>query len=281
MGIALTKRVMAGSGYTCFVSAAEANVRSITPRRQTYLEDADFTEPTIIRDYFGDDGHSPQAFLVERLPAHRTVRAHFHPVDQFQIFFPVPGVWYKRGPIQHLTIHYADSYVTYGPFGSGNFPMSFFTLRCEATGRTSYMPESAGDVPRIEPRGRNIEIPVAFSGNDHSDARKDVLIPDAGDGLAVHLLALGPESPLDTSISLVSPGQYYYVLEGSVIDDGKEFPHRSLGWRSRERDFQSALMSGSRGCRVIVMQFPGSQRRVVGARRASSRPLAGSRERTP
>lgn len=266
----MAKQVVDAYGRSCFVSTAEAHVRSITPARQTYLENPDFTEPTLIRDYFGDNVHSPQAFLVERLPAQRTVRAHFHPVDQFQIFFPAPGVWYKRGPIQHLTVHYADAFVTYGPFGSSDLPMSFFTLRCEATGQTSYMPESFEDLPHIKPRGRNIEIRVPSSGSVPCDVGKEALIPDSEDGLAVHLVTLGPELPVETSISPVSPGQYYYVLEGSVISSGKEYPDRSLGWRSTDRDFRSTLISGPVGCRVIVMQFPGNQRRVIAPRRRAS-----------
>lgn len=270
----MPKRVIDASGRPCLVSAAEARVRSITPARQTYLEDPHFTEPTVIRDYLGDDVHSPQAFLVERLPAQRTVRAHFHPVDQFQIFFPAPGVWYKRGAIQHLTVHYADAFVTYGPFGSTDSPMSFFTLRCEATGQTSYMPESLDDLPRVEPRGRNIEVPIPVSGSVPCGTSRDALIPETKDGLAVHLLTLGPELPVDTSISPLSPGQYYYILEGSVRSNGKEHPDRSLGWRPKEGEFQDILVSGSLGCRVIVMQFPCSQQRVISPRqrRASDRP---------
>jgi hypothetical protein len=274
----LPKRVINASGRRCLVSAAEAHVRSITPSRQTYLENPDFTEPTVIRDYFGDDAHSPQAFLVERLPAQRTVRAHFHPVDQFQIFFPAPGVWYKRGAIQHLTVHYADAFVTYGPFGSNDFPMSFFTLRCEATGQTSYMPEALDDLPRVKPRGRNIEVHIPSSASVPCGASKDALIPGTEDGLAVHLLTLGPELPVDTSISPLSPGQYYYILEGSLRSSRREYPDRSLGWRAQERDFRDTLVSGALGCRVKVMQFPCGQGRVMSPRRRTSdRPSAAGR----
>jgi len=256
-----------------FVSAAEAPVRTITPSPQAYLETPDVNEPTVIRDYFGDDAHSPQAFLVERLPAYRTVRAHFHPVDQFQIFFPAPGVWYKRGPIQDVTVHYADAFVTYGPFGSKEMPMSFFTLRSEATGQTSYMPDSIHDLPRIVPRGRNVEAHVRVpSGPGLRGSHKDELIPPAKDGLSAYVLNLGPELPVETSVSSRSVGQYYYVLAGSVTTSGREYADRSLGWRPPDLGFSGDVVSGPDGCSVLVMQFPSSHERIVSARpRASLR----------
>jgi hypothetical protein len=259
------------SDQALFVSPAETSVRTITPSPEAYLESPDINEPTVIRDYFGDDIRSPQAFLVERLPAHRTVRAHFHPVDQFQIFFPAPGVWYKRGPIQHLTVHYADAFVTYGPFGTKEAPMSFFTLRFGSTGQTSYMPDSIDDLPRIEPRGRNVEAHVHLpSGSGFSGFHKDELIPASKDGLAAYVSNLGPELPVDTSISSHSLGHYYYVLAGSITTNGREYEGGSLGWRSQDFDFSGGLMSGSNGCSVLVMQFPSTHGRVVSARRRGS-----------
>ncbi len=80
-----------------------------------------------------------EAFLVH--VQDREVRAHFHPVDQFQILLGAPGSRYQRHELPAFTLHYADAYATYGPMSGEDPPLRFFTLRAEASGFTAYMPE--------------------------------------------------------------------------------------------------------------------------------------------
>ncbi|HEX9506417.1 MAG TPA: hypothetical protein VGA62_10480, partial [Acidimicrobiia bacterium] len=55
------------------------------------------------------------------------------PMNQFQVFFPAPGAWYKRRSLHSVLVHYVDAFVTYGPFGSADQPLEFYTLRAEAS----------------------------------------------------------------------------------------------------------------------------------------------------
>ena len=199
-----------------FVDATGTACRTYPPASSPESHGLAPEELTLVRDYFGDDIQGPQGFLVERVPPHRTIRAHFHPVHQFQVFFPAPGAWYKRRPLEQVTVHYSDAYVTYGPFGTGVGPMSFFTLRADATGQTSYMPDSIDDLVKMEPRGRNIEAHVPPTV-DLSPGELDTqaLIPATRDRLAAWLLNAGPGTVIDAPISAESACQYYCVLAGS------------------------------------------------------------------
>ena len=101
-------------------------------------DDANYTEEINRRgavqrqfDYFGKTSaqqFGPEAFLVDYGPQ-RTTPAHFHSVDQFQVFFGAPGARYQRHQIPAVELHYADAFVTYGPFFTGEERMKFFTLR--------------------------------------------------------------------------------------------------------------------------------------------------------
>src|SRR5262245_15707940 len=123
----------------------QANVRIVDPSAMPLTEyplpegiDEDkirlSTGALVVRDCIGRSTHAlpgPQAFLV-RFPADSRGGAHFHPVDQFQIFYGSDGSWFKNQEITsgEIMLHYADAYVTYGPFGTkGPEPLEFFTLR--------------------------------------------------------------------------------------------------------------------------------------------------------
>src|ERR1700745_2484084 len=121
-----------------------------TVRVQRQVTDADLTlsAPPKAHDYFGrgnsrpDGPHpagEPEGFLIE-FPAHSRTGAHFHSCDQFQVFFPAAGAWYRSRPIERLVVHYVDAYTTYGPFGTGAEPMAFYTLRARPSTITGFMP---------------------------------------------------------------------------------------------------------------------------------------------
>ena len=89
--------------------------------------------------------------VMVMLPPGYLGRAHFHEVDQFQVFFGGAGATYQRHEVPWAMLHYADAYTTYGPFQAGGSTLRFFTLRARPTLGTHYMPESRDKLVR---RGR-------------------------------------------------------------------------------------------------------------------------------
>src|SRR5690348_13727511 len=72
-------------------------------------------------------------------PPRTEVASQWHPVHQFQLYVGTAGTWYKRRDINGFLLHYADSYGTYGPFGSrGPGRLSFYVLRANPSAETGW-----------------------------------------------------------------------------------------------------------------------------------------------
>src|SRR5258707_123577 len=154
------------------------------------------TDPTgavgCIRNFFGVNnelGPGPQGFLVEMTP-HRLGRAHYHPVNQFQVFFGSPGATYQKRPVPAAMVHYSDAFTPYGPFAAGEEGLSFFTLRAQANQRIHYMPESRDALKeeKAARKGRrSLHAGVAPASEDETLApgavAVETLIPLRADGM--------------------------------------------------------------------------------------------------
>src|SRR5579862_2487593 len=89
----------------------------------------------------------PQAYINELDPAVE-LAAHFHKVDQFQVFFGVSGARFLRHPIPKVMVHYTDAYSTYGPFRSGTEGrLLYATLRAEHSNFGGVMPGARSQLP--------------------------------------------------------------------------------------------------------------------------------------
>ena len=210
------------------------------------------------REFFGSMGSSepgPQGFLVEHLPAHTSVGAHFHPVDQFQVFFGSPGSFYKRSPMDAVMLHYADAYSTYGPFGTAEQPCSFFTLRAHGSAFTGYMPGSRDRLVRRGLRQQHVCLEHLCAGVLPEGVRRDELIVSHSDALAASLLSCGPDQQIALDSLTTSGGQYCCVLAGEIVQGGRRFGPRSLGWCDPGAPMPD-FRSGPEGARVLVMRFP-------------------------
>jgi hypothetical protein len=82
----------------------------------------------------------PQAVLVQLEPA-GTIKAHFHPVQQFQIAVGGDGR-IGREQWRPGDVHYSDPYTAYGPISGSEAGLRFITLRKEYDFGAYYMPES-------------------------------------------------------------------------------------------------------------------------------------------
>jgi hypothetical protein len=242
---------------------AVSHVPPIVPHPHRVL-----SAPTTVREFFGrsdDPGDSgPQAFLIDPLPPSSRLGAHFHSVDQFQIFFPANGAWYQRTPIDRILVHYADAYTTYGPFGSGDDGLPVFTLRRGPSEVTGYMP---ADRHLLTRRGRrNVHVAVPPQPLPSAGWSREELLDPHSDGLAIGIVDIAPSASARISAATVAGGdRYLCVLAGRLRVGDREYGARSLCWeRSCAGDFEAHNTSGE-VLRLLVMQFPLHAGVVVGA----------------
>jgi hypothetical protein len=201
------------------------------------------------------DGPGPQAYVNE-LDSGVELAAHFHKVDQYQVFFGSPGAVYKRRSVPPVLLHYTDAYSTYGPFGAG--PANTFkyaTLRARSSNYGGVMPGARSEL--IHRGGlRNLTVEVAIEEPEPTpDASITPVIEPHPDGLASWLVVLGPDSGTNVRPSAQTAGRYTCVLSGDLIVEGKHFEPLSLGWNPPE-DTGLAFTAGPHGCRALVMDFP-------------------------
>jgi hypothetical protein len=220
-------------------------------------------QPMVRRMYFNPqvDAPGPQGFLVE-MPGPSINMAHFHEVDQFQLFFGNNGGWYKRHPLPALTVHYTDAYSTYGPFGSDTEEtFRFFTLRPMRSGVAGYLP-GARDLLMHRGRAairrrRNYSVEVALAGKPPAgESEQRTVMEREADGLAAHMISLGPGAiAVSTAKDFQSVGRYYCLVRGSLERDGSIFGVDSLGWVGSDAEFPS-LVAGPAGCDLLALDFP-------------------------
>lgn len=244
------------SGTFHFVGVTE--VESIPSMRASddevsYLEG----EPFATRDLFGRadaDLPGPQAFLVE-VPRRGTTAAHFHTVDQFQLFFPSTGSWYQRHDVDSLMLHYVDAYVTYGPFGSRDHAFDFYTLRAQSSVDVAFMPRERQKLLRRGRRNEHISLKDKLGTvvDPKSHQIRPVLGPH-NDGLAAYLLVAGANASVVPPLSRPNGGQYYCLLSGSIVMAGARYDARSVAWH--DGDTAPNLHAADGGFEMLLLQFP-------------------------
>jgi hypothetical protein len=213
--------------------------------------------PPTVRCFFGRMGvelPGPQAFLAT-LPAPTNVRAHFHRVDQFQLFLSESGCYYQRHELAPVVVHYADRYTTYGPFGSTRGELELLTLRAEHGAFTGFMPESRAEL--VQAPGRNLHVDV-----DHKDLRAGGSLVEtlmAGrDGLAALVVRAGPDTTVELPLATTDLGEYHCVLTGTLVADGAEVG-QSVGWYDRD-DAPIHIQAGAAGLEMLVLRYPSTVR---------------------
>lgn len=211
------------------------------------------------RPFFGAPGRGrgsgPQAFMVES-PAGRIGAAHFHDVDQFQVFFASAGATYKHSPIESPLLHYADAYTTYGPYAAGpREPLTFLTLRARHSGVTAYVPEERGKLPRATRPRRHSVVDLGAAEPPSQRLHTTALIGPYEDGLAAYVIEAGPDTVAQLPTVGRCGGQYTIVLDGSVIHGGRDLECRAVRWDDAADD-APPLTAGGSGLRVLILRFP-------------------------
>jgi hypothetical protein len=209
-------------------------------------------------DYFAKKSpqqFGPEAFLVDYGPE-RVTSAHFHSVDQFQIFFGAKGGRYQRHPIPAVELHYADAFVTYGPFSAGEERIKFFTLRpCQGQFKGN-MPEERHKLRYRGRRGVHVDLEPQLAVEPATDeVIVETIIPRDDDGLSATLIIAGPHTEIEIPTADGTSGVYLCVLSGEVAQAEPTIGPMSLGWMA-PGEGPTVLRSGSEGSRVLAMAYP-------------------------
>jgi hypothetical protein len=212
----------------------------------------------------GQVSEGPQAHLAIQGSKTTPLPTHFHGVDQFQVFVHGGGM-VGRHRVRRGVVHYADADTVYGPLSPGDEGMAYLTLRPTHDPGASFMPD-ARDVlalrlagsPRPPASRRNVSVDLlGRAPPGRTDPRGDLVswssLLTGDDGLRVALGTFPPHSTIDTG-AVGGSGAYLLVFEGSIATEAGEADEGALAWIPSGGS--AAGRAGSRGCRLVLLQFP-------------------------
>ena len=238
---------------TEFVTLEGATVRDMVTEAGEHRRSHDYFGLTSPRKF------GPEGFLVNYGPNRSSV-AHFHSVDQFQLFFGVPGAFYQRHPISAAMLRYNDAFVTYGPFGAADEAMRFFTLWPEQGSFIGYMPEARDRLPYRGRRHLEVDLEGFLQRDLPGPGRivvEELIAPEDDDGLGAWAFLAGPDAAvcLSPDGAVVPNGQYVSVLRGEVELRGERFGPQSLGWVGPGDD-PPVVEATAEGACVLLLRYP-------------------------
>jgi hypothetical protein len=212
--------------------------------------------------FFGSrtqDGGGPQMYM-NRVDPGTELAAHFHRVDQFQVFFGTPGSVFQRKPIPPLFVHYTDAYSTYGPFRSApGEPLLYATIRAESSNFGGVMPGARRQRLYLGDRQLSTAVegwePESLPAAGQVDA--DPVFDRDTDGLSATLVRLGPGGSTQLTRPQAISGRALCVVTGELrrSQGTVSYGPRSLGWTGPD-EVSSTVVAGPRGCAVLVLDFP-------------------------
>ncbi|MEQ9643258.1 MAG: hypothetical protein RIM84_24770 [Alphaproteobacteria bacterium] len=196
------------------------------------------------------DREAPQAYLVEQ-PRRATVPPHFHDTDQFQVFV-AGAASFGKDQVEPVTVHYAGGHTPYGPIVTAEEGTHYFTLRRHWDSGGKPMPGSR-DQLRAVPRCHRMSDPVDPA--DLPAGHSMDLIPAEPNGLGARLFAVTGAAQATLDFDQPGAGQYLLVLDGEAAIDGTQLTTHACLFRAEDEPAFS-LTTGSKGARLLLMQFP-------------------------
>ncbi len=227
----------------------------IDPFQNTeHQKSAEWTSPAYTDASSGIDG--PEAFFIEAT-INVEEAAHFHDVDQFQLFFGGTGSFFQRQPITAVTVQYADAFATYGPFGSGEGGFQFYTLRGRASSMRAYMPKERDKMVQRGVRQKRMDLEPRLRRPTPDVPTIETIWEEEPDGMAAYWMEIPAGQSVDSPPAR-GAGQYQCVIAGTVHVDGQELAPRSLGWvPGCETPLSARLQSADdTASKVLVLQLP-------------------------
>ena len=226
--------------------------------------------------FFGSrkySGPGPQIYMNNVDPG-ITLAAHFHRIDQFQVFFGTEGARFGRKPIPSVFVHYVDAFRTYGPFSAAaDASLLYATIRAESDNYGGVMPGARDERPYLGRRHLSAGVDGwdAASRPGAGAAETVEVFPAAADGLAASLVRLGANAAwstpdaaatsgralclLDGELRSVLEGELRSVLEGELRSGEGLYGPRTIGWQART-DPAAVLQAGPDGCALLTLDFP-------------------------
>lgn len=202
----------------------------------------------------------PLAFLVNGPPAY-VIPAHFHEIDQYQIFVGGSATLGKHA-VAPGSVHYADAYTPYGPIVATEDGFNYLTLRPRSIIGYHEMPgEGSLLKPVNEARGRRGRMMVADIDPTSPHGTECETLFEEPDGIAACRLAAEPGVALPQP-GITHGGAYYVVLSGAIVSDGITYPPRATIWIGEDEN-PPAMIAGPEGVSVAFMSFA-RQAEVVG-----------------
>jgi len=216
-------------------------------------------------EYFGprhakEISAGPQSLLTETAPT-ETILAHFHSVDQFQIYAAGSGLL-GRHEVKPLVLQFMDHDTAYGPIIAGPQGLSFFALRAKTDSGPVYL-DKPGYKEKLKPSKRRAPLteqlvlstePVLE--NRKEVAREPLLTTETDtDGLAAHMLRLGGGMTAQGPDPKIAGGYYLFVANGNLHRAGLNYPRWSMIVVQPEDD-AFEIRAGKKGLEVLVLQFP-------------------------
>lgn len=181
----------------------------------------------------------PMAFLVEQ-DAGSVVGAHYHQADQFQVVVGGTGRL-GRHDVAPGAIHYAGAWSPYGPLAAGSNGLQYFTLRNGWDPGARYM-EFADNRAALRATARH-----------HREATGDSMSTE--DGLCAQHHILAPREQVTGPEPSTGAGQFWLVLSGNLLCEGRELPVRSCVFVDPNEPPLTAI-AGATGLRVLTVQYP-------------------------
>ena len=199
----------------------------------------------------------PMGFIVEQDPE-SVLGAHFHTVDQFQVFMVGDGTL-AIDPVKSITVQFVSPFTPYGPIAAGREGLSYFTLRNGWDGGAKMMPEKIHELP---PRPRKFRqllgegMPVS---NDELAAVKELsvapVIESTEDGVGAWLYRIPAGGSVTGPNPATGRGQHWVVVGGSLEQDGDLLEPFSCGFLPPDETAFTAK-AGPGGLAILAMQYP-------------------------
>lgn len=201
-----------------------------------------------------------QAFRLD-LNANQVLDAHFHIVDQFQVFIEGTGT-IGRDTANPIVVHYADHHTGYGPLAASEQGMTYLTLRSKTDAGLVFLREPKVR-EKLQPtkRRHRMSKPVVLSTEPVLKNRTEVTVEDAlepredDEGIAVKLMRMAPGLSAQAPSVENSGGEYLIVLNGSIEFDGATLGKLSLIF-VRANEQPPTLTAGPDGAEVMATRFP-------------------------
>ena len=196
----------------------------------------------------------PLAFLVNGPPGY-VIPAHFHEIDQYQIFVGGSATLGKHDVLPG-SIHYADAYTPYGPIVAEDDGFAYLTLRPVSSTGYHEMPGAAPLVKEQSHRARPAR-PDDGGRRRHARTAEDrhaAVVRTAGRRRRLSAECRAPRGNSATGNSARRGPHDFVVLDGEVTAGGRTYQPRSCIWIDAGEP-GPAMVAGAAGAVVAFMSF--------------------------